>query len=270
MPALDEQARQFSALMSETTPDLSDVGRRALSFPSFGTSAGTPETGAGERTSSEETPEGPKSPQDLTPPQDLAFPRDLMSLKDSTSSTGLPLSKALTFSKDPPLSRDPTSLRFAIDAAAHRNGLLETAIDPDDSPTRRQVAGVAPFLTPHWPVLPAPLVQAPLPSAPPDLTFAELVQQHVRRTLALQAMDGSVEDEVRLELSDAVLPGTTLSLRRTCAGWQLLATTDNRQSRDKLSRFGPALIARFAQASLGSLEIVASDPEVVGDAPGDS
>jgi hypothetical protein len=90
----------------------------------------------------------------------------------------------------------------------------------------------------------------------PDPTFAELVEKHVRRALASQEVARtSPGGEVRIELSDAVLPGTAVTLRRTSGGWQLWAKTDNRQSLERLSQFAPALVERFAQASLGRLDI---------------
>lgn len=87
----------------------------------------------------------------------------------------------------------------------------------------------------------------------PDMTFAELVEKHVRRALASRETSSSSGGEIRLELSDAVLPGLSVSLKRTAAGWHLSAASDNRDSLDKLSQFAPALVERFAQASLGDL-----------------
>ena len=174
--------------------------------------------------------------------QSASFPQDLLSSK------GLPFSREeLMFA------------RSLVDAKARHNGLPGDAIDPVDSPPRHEVNVAASFLVPSWPLPRIPVAPTPAAAAP-DLTLAELVHRHVRRTLAVQATDGSGGDEVRLELSDTVLPGTTLALRRTGNGWQLVATTGNRQSLDKLGRFTPALIARFAQASLGSLEVVTHDP----------
>jgi hypothetical protein len=70
----------------------------------------------------------------------------------------------------------------------------------------------------------------------------------------------STDGEVRIELSDAVFPGTALSLKRTADGWHLNATADNRQSLDKLNHFAPALIERFARASLGHLQVSLDSP----------
>jgi len=100
-----------------------------------------------------------------------------------------------------------------------------------------------------------PVVQTPPTSVPPDLSIAELMDKHVRRTLASQGTSPARAGELRLELSDAVLPGTSISLRQTTDGWQLLATTDNRQSLDKLNECAPELVKRFSQASLGHLEV---------------
>jgi hypothetical protein len=99
-------------------------------------------------------------------------------------------------------------------------------------------------------------IQAASAPTAPDLSIAELIEKHVRRALASQeARRTSAGGEVRLELSDAVLPGAALSLRRTADGWQLSATADNKQSLERLNEFAPALVRRFAQASLGRLEI---------------
>jgi hypothetical protein len=99
-------------------------------------------------------------------------------------------------------------------------------------------------------------VQASAAAADPEPTFAELVERHVRRMLAAQATSRQESGEVRLELTDAVLPQTQLSLRRGSDGWQLLAVTGDRGSLERLERFAPALVGRFANASLGSLEVV--------------
>jgi len=95
-------------------------------------------------------------------------------------------------------------------------------------------------------------------AAEAELTFAELVEKHVRRTLVMLESATSNGDEVRLELSDAVLPGTAMTLRRAPGGWQLLASTDNREALERIRQYSPALIERFARASLGSLEVLAA------------
>jgi hypothetical protein len=89
----------------------------------------------------------------------------------------------------------------------------------------------------------------------PDPSIAELIEKHVRRALASVEARSSTDGEVRIELSDAVFPGTALSLKRTSEGWQLNATADNRQSLDRLNHFAPALVERFARASLGHLRV---------------
>jgi hypothetical protein len=98
--------------------------------------------------------------------------------------------------------------------------------------------------------------QAVAAAADPDLTFAELLERHVRRTLATNSTARPGGDEVRIELTDVVLPDTALSLRRSSQGWSLLAVTGSRESLERLDRFAPALVRRFAAASLGELEIV--------------
>jgi hypothetical protein len=96
--------------------------------------------------------------------------------------------------------------------------------------------------------------------AAPDPSIAELIEKHVRRALASVEARSSTDGEVRIELSDAVFPGTALSLKRTSEGWQLTATADNRQSLDKLSHFAPSLVERFARASLGHLRVCLESP----------
>ncbi|HEY6921934.1 MAG TPA: type III secretion HpaP family protein [Steroidobacteraceae bacterium] len=95
----------------------------------------------------------------------------------------------------------------------------------------------------------------PTAAAAPDPTFAELMVKHIRRALVSADAADDSGGEVRLEMSDAVLPGTVLSLRRTEDGWQLSAVTANAESRQALTRFAPTLIERFAQGSLGQLRI---------------
>ena len=93
--------------------------------------------------------------------------------------------------------------------------------------------------------------------ADPEPTFAELIERHVRRTLAATRDGGrGADNEVRLELTDAVLPETSLSLRRSGGGWQLVAMSANRDSLERVEQFAPGLVERFATASLGSLEVV--------------
>jgi hypothetical protein len=105
-----------------------------------------------------------------------------------------------------------------------------------------------------------PGLQAAAPaSTTPGPSLAELIEKHVRRVLASVDAPGDNEGEVRIELSDAVFPGTELSLKRTAGGWQLTATANNRQSLDKLRQFAPALVERFAQASLGELTLVSRE-----------
>jgi hypothetical protein len=95
----------------------------------------------------------------------------------------------------------------------------------------------------------------PAAAAAPDPSFAELMVKHIRRALvAADASDDSSE-EIHLEMSDSVLPGTVLSLKRTEEGWQLHAITANPESRETLTRFAPTLVARFAESSLGRLQI---------------
>lgn len=102
--------------------------------------------------------------------------------------------------------------------------------------------------------------QPAAPAGAPDPSIAELIEKHVRRALASVQARSSTDGEVRIELSDAVFPGTALSLKRTADGWHLNATADNRQSLDKLNHFAPALVERFARASLGHLQVSLESP----------
>jgi hypothetical protein len=95
---------------------------------------------------------------------------------------------------------------------------------------------------------------ASTPAGSPDPAVAQLMEWHIRRILASAGSDRAA-DEIRIELSDAVFPGTALTLKRTADGWHLAATADNRHSLDELNRFAPALVERFAQASLGHLQV---------------
>ena len=88
----------------------------------------------------------------------------------------------------------------------------------------------------------------------PDPAIAELIERHIRRALASVDAEGQ-DGEVRIELSDAVFPGTALTLKRTADGWQLTATADNRKSLDELNHFAPDLVERFEKASLGRLHV---------------
>lgn len=127
-----------------------------------------------------------------------------------------------------------------------------------DVPTMLDVQRTIELATP-------PAVPVPQCSTPPDMSIAELIDKHVKRLLASQGAGSARSGEVRLELSDAVLPGTSLSLRQTADGWQLSAMADNKQSLDRLNEFAPALVKRFSQASLGRLEIsVESDRSLQG------
>jgi len=92
------------------------------------------------------------------------------------------------------------------------------------------------------------------PTGAGDPAMAQLMEWHIRRILA-SAGSERAESEIRIELSDAVFPGTALTLKRTADGWHLAATADKRHSLDELNRFAPALVERFAQASLGRLQV---------------
>jgi len=96
---------------------------------------------------------------------------------------------------------------------------------------------------------------SPAAAAAPDPTFAELMVKHIRRALVSADASDDSGGEIHLEMSDTVLPSTTLSLKRTEEGWQLHAVTANPESRETLARFAPTLVARFAESALGRLQI---------------
>lgn len=124
---------------------------------------------------------------------------------------------------------------------------------PDDE-SRRDELDVSSQLPAQHVIDSAPQPSGIAAPGAPDLTYAELVEKHVRRALA-SATDDGAGGELQIELSDVALPGTALSLRRTSAGWQLLAISANKQSRETFARFAPTLVARFAQCSLGRLQV---------------
>jgi hypothetical protein len=136
-----------------------------------------------------------------------------------------------------------------------RNGLQDLAEHP-----RPSAVDVSAMLQAQHVIDQGPGFQPAAPAGAPDPSIAELIEKHVRRALASVQARSSTNDEVRIELSDAVFPGTALSLQRTPEGWQLTATADNRQSLDKLNHFAPALVERFARASLGHLRVSLESP----------
>ena len=155
-------------------------------------------------------------------------------------------------------------------------GATQTPYDPatDDSILARTGTGnenpshPGDFSSPATPDVASLLVasqvlQMATPDAPgaqavvdPEPTIAELIERHVRRTLATHSSRDGAGEEVHLELTDAVLPDTQLSLKRGPSGWQLLAVTGQRGSLERLAEFAPELVERFAHACLGRLEVV--------------
>jgi hypothetical protein len=183
----------------------------------------------------ERTP--PRTPDELKQ-QGRAF-RDLLTGKLTPRELADLAAKGSTRGLDPTTSALPSRDEFwRLTGDARR-----------DNPDASAMAAV------HHLVEQGPTPQVAAAAAAPDLTFAELVEKHVRRALATERASSASSGEVRIELTDAVLPGMELSLRRTTAGWQLVASGKNLQSRDTLEEFAPALVARFQRADLGKLEI---------------
>jgi hypothetical protein len=155
-------------------------------------------------------------------------------------------------------AREWSSWSNSYNPATDDSALARGSVPHLTDPSVHNNVDVASLLSPSQPVSStASAAQAPAAAADPEPTFAELIERHVRRTLATRATGRHESDEVRLELTDAVLPDTSLSLRRSSAGWQLTAVTGDRGSLERLEQFTPALVERFANASLGSLEVVA-------------
>jgi len=106
---------------------------------------------------------------------------------------------------------------------------------------------------------PSPLVQ--VVSAVPEVRVAAgdvtevaaLLERYVRQ---LAVSSGDARDPgVLLRMSAAALPDTDMVLRRTAQGWKLQVTSGSASALETLEQHAPALIARFARADLGTLEI---------------
>jgi hypothetical protein len=132
----------------------------------------------------------------------------------------------------------------------------ESGLGGDANPGNPDVAA---FLATEQRIAHGSVAQNSVAAASPALTFAELIEKHVRRALVSREAATTSGGEVRIELSDATLPGTALRLRRTAAGWQLVAATTSRHAREMLDRFTPALVERFERAALGKLEVSVED-----------
>jgi len=148
-----------------------------------------------------------------------------------------------------PWTQDPRTLDRWTPAEA-RDGLRDLA-----DRSHQSAVDVSAMLQAQHLIDQGPGCQPAAPAGAPDPSIAELIEKHVRRAMASAQARSSTDGEVRIELSNAVFPGTALSLKRTPDGWHLNATADNRQSLDKLNQFTPALVERFARASLGHLRV---------------
>jgi hypothetical protein len=153
-----------------------------------------------------------------------------------------------------PWTQDPRTLDRWTPAEA-RDGLRDLA-----DRSHQSAVDVSAMLQAQHLIDQGPGCQPAAPAGAPDPSIAELIEKHVRRALASAQARSSTDGEVRIELSNAVFPGTALSLKRTPEGWHLNATADNRQSLDKLNHFAPALVERFARASLGHLRVSLESP----------
>lgn len=95
--------------------------------------------------------------------------------------------------------------------------------------------------------------QAPPPANP--AAFAELLERHVRQLAVGGGTANDRDGQVLLRLSDDTLPGTDLMLSKTPDGWKLRADVRSRDSYDAIQDAAPELAKRFAERSLGTLEI---------------
>jgi hypothetical protein len=101
----------------------------------------------------------------------------------------------------------------------------------------------------------APQASASAPLATPTPQLAELIEKQVTRMLVSEgARTGTRDASVHLQLTDAVLPGTELSLSRNENGWRLRADVRSRDSYERIRDCGEELVQRFAERGLGAIE----------------
>lgn len=94
---------------------------------------------------------------------------------------------------------------------------------------------------------------APVAHANPQ-KLADLLERHVRQ-LAVGSGGAASDKEILLRLTDSTLPGTDLMLTKTASGWKLNGQIRSLDSYLALQDAGPRLAERFAERSLGVLEI---------------
>lgn len=85
---------------------------------------------------------------------------------------------------------------------------------------------------------------------------AQLLEKHVRQLLVSETRSARGDTpEVMLNLTDAVLPGTKITLSQTEAGWKLASSSTSTSSYRAIQELGPALQERFAARGLGELDL---------------
>lgn len=83
--------------------------------------------------------------------------------------------------------------------------------------------------------------------------LSELVERHLRQLLISERGEG--DPRVLLRLDDAALPDTDLWLSREAGQWTLQAQTSNAESHALLAACADALVQRFADSALGTIEV---------------
>ena len=186
---------------------------------------------------------GPADRNAATDPTSEATPRSSTPQRERAGSSWEDARRSLS-SADP--NRSGLLLRSLRDARDRSTD----AGDQDGLDGRPPAASAEPVV---------PLVQAatPAPQVPVvagDVAeVAALLERYVRQ---LAVTSGDVRDPgVLLRMSAAALPDTDLILRRTARGWKLQVTSGSASALETLEQHAPALIARFARADLGELEI---------------
>lgn len=87
--------------------------------------------------------------------------------------------------------------------------------------------------------------------------LAELIERHVKQLLVpdTQGRSAAQSREIMITLKDGLLPDTQLWLSRTDTGWSLRADTRSDAAYRSMIEGAPALIERFANSRLGSLDV---------------
>lgn len=85
---------------------------------------------------------------------------------------------------------------------------------------------------------------------------AQLLEKHVRQLLVSESRSARGDTpQVMLNLTDAVLPGTQLTLTQTEGGWTLASSSTSTDSYRIIRELAPQLQARFGERGLGDLDL---------------